>query len=294
MTDGRSTRWILSSLAVAVVMAGCTGQERASVCLGEPEFDLWVSDLDGIVTRITDLPGSEAFPDWSPDGARVAFVASQDGNCEVYVQEADGSGLTNLTRSDADDVHPSWSPDGDQIVYSSGGPLHVVDVDSREHRQLTDSDSIHHFPDWSSDGASIVFSGGSEPAGPGSIHDVYVVPARGGEEVALTEGERLLVAPRWSPDASRIAYFDHTDALAIWTMDADGSNPRLVGPGGHVSWRPDGDGLVYDLEVAEGDVDLYVTELSDSGVMLLVDGPGVDTTPVWSPDGDMIIFASDR
>lgn len=279
---------------MAVALAGCTGQERASVCIGEPDLDLWISGLDGMVTQLTDLPGAEAFPDWSPDGTRIAFVASQEGNCDIYVKEVAGSEPINLTTSDVDELHPSWSPDGNEIVFSSEGQLHGIEVASGERRQITDSDLIHNFPDWSPGGGAIVFSGGVEPAGPGAIHDVYIVPVVGGEEVAVTDARRLLVGPRWSPDGGRIAYFDHTDSLSVWTMSADGSNTQLIGPGGHVSWSPDGGDLVHDLEVATGDVDLYITQLSDSGVMLLVDGPGVDTTPVWSPGGEMIIFASDR
>jgi Tol biopolymer transport system component len=77
-------------------------------------------------------------------------------------------------------------------------------------------------------------------------------------------------------------------------MKADGSNPLLFGPGGHVSWAPDSEAVVYDMEVAEGDVDLYLTELAESQDMLLVDGPGIESTPAWSPDGDMVDFAPDR
>jgi TolB protein len=264
------------------------------VCTGDVAFDLWLYDLTGAVTQLTDLPGAEAFPDWSPDGGRVAFVGSQEGNCDVYAIGPDGAGLSNLTGSEADEMYPSWSPDGREIVYSSGGQLHVIDVASGEHRQLTDSELIHDFPDWSPDGGSIIFSGGIEPAGPGAIHDIYLVPVWGGEEVALSDEGRLLVAPRWSPDGRLIAYFDHTDTLTVWTMSADGSDRSMVGPGGHLSWGPDGASLVYDLEVADGDVDLYVAELAEPAGMLVVDGPGIDTTPAWSPDGEMIVFASDR
>lgn len=280
--------------ALALILIGCVQTNRVSVCTGEPGFDLWISDRDGDTTQLTDLPGAEAFPDWSPDGTRIAFVASLEGNCDIYVLQADGSGLANLTDSQADEMYPTWSPDGREIVYSSGGQLHVIDLDSGDRRQLTDSELIHDFPDWSPDGESIVFSGGNDPAGPDVVHDIYVIRARGGEEVALTEGERLLVAPQWSPDGRRIAYFDHTDALTVWTMGADGSGALMLGPGGHVSWRQDGQSLVYDLEVGRGDVDLYRTGIAESEAVLVVDGPGIDTTPAWSPDGQMIVFASDR
>lgn len=280
--------------AIMLFLIACGSLNQASVCTGDPEFDLWVSNLEGTVTQLTDLPGAEAFPDWSPDGDRIAFVAGQDGNCEIHLLSHDGSGLVNLTNTNSDELYPSWSPDGTEIAYSSGGQLQVMDVDSGEVRQLTDSKLTHAFPDWSPDGRSIVFSGGSEPAGPGAVHDIYVIPASGGEETPLTNGERLLVAPRWSRDGSRIAFFDHTDTLTVWSMEADGSNAVALGPGGHGSWGPDRDSFLHDQQVDDGDVDLYLMNPAGAEAVLFVDGPGIDTTPAWSPNGQMVVFSSDR
>lgn len=58
-------------------------------------------------------------PVWSPDGRRIAFTSQHNGNAEVYVVNADGSGLTNLSQSPAEDRYPTWSPDGQYIAFSS-------------------------------------------------------------------------------------------------------------------------------------------------------------------------------
>lgn len=60
-------------------------------------------------TRLTGEP-SDASPSWSPDAQRLAFSSSRDGNSEIYVIQADGSGLTRITRNPADDLTPSWRP----------------------------------------------------------------------------------------------------------------------------------------------------------------------------------------
>jgi TolB protein len=57
-------------------------------------------------------------PAWSPDGRKIAFTSDRDGNREIYVMNADGTGLTRLTNDDVDDENPSWSPDGNQIAFN--------------------------------------------------------------------------------------------------------------------------------------------------------------------------------
>jgi TolB protein len=96
---------------------------------------LFVADANGSNVRPLGTPALRgASPAWSPDGTRIAFVSFQDGNgttcavdCapngELYVVNADGSGLKRLTFTKADDEHPTWSPDGTAIAFSSGYEL---------------------------------------------------------------------------------------------------------------------------------------------------------------------------
>ena len=72
-------------------------------------------------------------PAWSPDGSRVAFSSHHDrDDWEIYVMNADGTGLTRLTESVADDRSPGWSPDGLTIVFESDRDgdweIYVIDV----------------------------------------------------------------------------------------------------------------------------------------------------------------------
>jgi TolB protein len=94
---------------------------------------LYLADADGShVRRLGPSPVRGVSAAWSPDGTQLAFVSFADGNAppcpaascppsgELYVVNADGSGLTRLTRSRADDEHPSWSPDGRRLAFASG------------------------------------------------------------------------------------------------------------------------------------------------------------------------------
>jgi Tol biopolymer transport system component len=58
-------------------------------------------------------------PVFSPSGKRIAFASNTDGNYEIYVMNADGTGLLRLTRAAAEDTSPHWSPDETKIGFSS-------------------------------------------------------------------------------------------------------------------------------------------------------------------------------
>jgi dipeptidyl aminopeptidase/acylaminoacyl peptidase len=62
---------------------------------------------------------SDTGPDWSPDGARLAFTSREEGSFEIYVVNASGAGRTRLTLGGGTNVAPTWSPDGQWIAYLS-------------------------------------------------------------------------------------------------------------------------------------------------------------------------------
>lgn len=285
-------------LSVLALAACSGGVERASHCQGIPDFDIWATDLEGNLTRLTDAPGADGHADWSPDGERIAFAASRDGNCEIYVMDSDGTNQVNVTNTEFDELYPSWSPDGSRIVFSSteagGAELFVVDLSSGERTRLTDDGLLHNYPDWAPDGETIIFTGGTQPAGPDTVHDIYQIPAAGGVPITLTVQSELLSAPRWSPDGTMISYLNHDGPLEVWVVDSQGRGGESVAVGGFSSWSPDGGMLALDREVSDGDVDIFTLSLDDSLESLLVDGPGFDAFPAWSPNGQVVVFSSDR
>ncbi|MDP6494953.1 MAG: Ig-like domain-containing protein, partial [Dehalococcoidia bacterium] len=70
-------------------------------------------------TRLTIDVATDLNPSWSPYGSRIVFISNRDGNFEIYVMDADGSGQTRLTNNLDWDLDPSWSPDGTKIVFTS-------------------------------------------------------------------------------------------------------------------------------------------------------------------------------
>jgi len=96
-----------------------------------------------------------------PDGSRVAFESDSDplgtnpeGDGEIFVMNADGTGVTQLTRNEGvHDEGPAWAPDGTQITYTSGpdnthGDINVVTAAGIHLRRLTDFEGADESPDW--------------------------------------------------------------------------------------------------------------------------------------------------
>jgi len=88
------------------------------------------------VRQLTDNDVWEAFPTWSPDGTRIAFVSGRDGDDEIFVMNADGTQVHQLTDNDAVDGRPAWSPDGTRILFTSGSgddyEIFVMNADGTE------------------------------------------------------------------------------------------------------------------------------------------------------------------
>lgn len=126
--------------------------------------------VDGSIRQLTESPGDERGPTWSPDGQSIAFSRwdEERASSSIYVIDADASGAEpQRIYSNVDDAYaPEWSPDGTRIVFvlSSFGPgsveeadLWIVNADGTEPRQLTDAPFSDNDPAWSPDGSTIVF-----------------------------------------------------------------------------------------------------------------------------------------
>lgn len=81
--------------------------------------DLWLTDTKGgVARRLTTHPGLEAYAKFSPDGSKIAFTASYDGNPDVYVMDAMGGEPKRLTFEPEQDIVLGWTPDG-KVAYGS-------------------------------------------------------------------------------------------------------------------------------------------------------------------------------
>jgi Tol biopolymer transport system component len=128
--------------------------------LADPGGNLDVYTLhlaDGTVQRLTNDPGVDGEPDWSPDGTMIAFQSDRDGDFELYAMNSDGSGVTQLTANEARDLQPDWAPDGTMIAFASdrdGSPdIFTMNANGSGATNLTHDPAFDERPDWQSIGA---------------------------------------------------------------------------------------------------------------------------------------------
>jgi Tol biopolymer transport system component len=193
--------------------------------IGDPGVDIWVVAPDGTgEVNLTQSPDSyESAPTWSPDGQKLAFVTGRDGNPEIYVMNANGSGQQRLTLNTHHDHLPLWSPKGDRIAFVSNRndttDLYVMKPDGSSQQRITHSATVEYDPEWSPDGSLIAFHGGNI-----DTTQIYAV-ALDGRETRLTNSLQPVREPSWSPDGKRIAYAGYD---GIHVMDRNGSNDHVV------------------------------------------------------------------
>jgi TolB protein len=243
--------------------------------------DVWTINADGTdLTRITDSPGPDFDPSWSPDGTRIAYRHERNDEPEIWLMNADGSGQHRLARG----IAPAWSPDGLMIAYASPGTgdgttssaIAIMNADGSGQRRLPHTDG-GEYPSWSPDGKRIAFN--SNLSGD---HVMYIVDVDGSRVVDLSKvGEGWQVD--WSPDGRSVLFTSHRDYTDnytdVYVMRPDGSDVRRLTHNRAYTpaWSPDGKHIVFS---APG---LFVMNVDGTGITALATpGTGETSLPDWT------------
>ena len=188
------------------------GTKVAFVSLRDTNYEIYLMDSDGgNPVNLTVHPGRDRSPAWSPDGRRIAFESDRGGAWgDIFVMNADGSGVEQLTRVPEDwwAGSPAWSPDGSSIAYSSEGGIFALDPASGGRRLLSPEDQVAGGCSWSPDGARIAYTVVDTA---GDFSRLWVMDADGGGARQLTFAESWDRDPTWSPDGARIAFARQTE-----------------------------------------------------------------------------------
>jgi Tol biopolymer transport system component/DNA-binding winged helix-turn-helix (wHTH) protein len=198
----------------------------------EKAVDLWrVSIQTGSAPavppfRLAPSELSQQGPRYSPDGKQIAFESTRSGTQEVWVCDADGSHLLQITSFGGPLTGtPNWSPDGKRIVLdsrASGRPeLYIVDAQGGKPRLLPTGPEGGSVPFWSHDGEWIYFA--SEVGG---VAQLFKIRPSGGNPIQLTSKGGFV--SKESVDGKRLYYSRVLSNTELWSVSTDGGDEQLV------------------------------------------------------------------
>jgi len=180
------------------------------------------------------ISGNLTFPEFAPDGSRMAFISDATGAGDVYVWEVSGGGIEPIFVSGDPDHSPAFSPDSSQLVFSrknQGSEDLFTWAGGSTTAPLTGGRGDQTRPIWSDDG--IVFF--TSERGEGQWDIVSTAPKAGGTRQVVASNVRLpaRAAPAISPDGSAVAYTsaDPTLGGSVYISRLDGSKTAEVATG---------------------------------------------------------------
>ena len=258
--------WMISLMAARWL--GTTIVPQAIVYQSPAPFGQDLKFLDTrlvLLANLTREVGDESFPAWSPDGSQLVYFSLQDNQYRLQARDAAGNLLGSLPLARGGLGYPAWSPDGRSIAYSEERDGHAaiyrLEVACLIHQaqcipqKLTDYRA--ELLQWSPDGSQMVFMSNCE-----NNCDLYLLNLSGRSVVQLTNNGLYDAFPSWSPDGNRIVFMSsRRTSFELYMLDLT----CVASPGS-----------------------------CEDHLQRLTDNRDFDGFPVWSPDGQRILYSSQR
>lgn len=187
---------------------------------------------DGEIRNFTQTPGiRERDATWSPDGKWIAYLSDRDGDYEIYVRAADGTGTERKITSDSKAwrFEPQWSPDSKLLAYSDKDhALHYVDVAGGKVTSV-DKDEYGDITDyrWSPDSRWLTYTKDNEA----QFSSIFVYNLADGKAYRLTSGQTNDADPVFDPKGRYLYFTSNRDfnlTFSAWEFNYVYTDPTRV------------------------------------------------------------------
>lgn len=239
---------------------------------------------DELVLALTGRPGMAS--------SRIVMVGTLTGSKELYVCDADGGGLVQLTNDKTVSVSPKWGPDGNKLVYTSFRSrfpdVYLVDIATGERKCIARYPGLNACAAISPDGKKVALTLSKE-----GNPDLFVKDLSDGRLTRLTSMKHSAQAsPSWSPDGRRIVFVsDAAGSPQLYIMNSGGGAPRRITSRGSENVDPDwgAHGMIAYSSRVEGRYVICVLDPETLAFRQVSRSDADYDSPSWAPDGRHIV-----
>lgn len=248
------------------------------------------------------------FGDTGETEEKIVFSANYRGNYDIYIMDTDGSNVERLTSTSVNEYCPRLSPDRKKVVYQRstdafwGDECCILDLETKEvviPEMLSNINT--HYIQWHPGGNKIIFRTNIR-----NVPDIYEYDLTEKTLRPLIQNNRRDWTASYSADGLSILYCSEINGkFRMCIANTNGTDSRIVNLGYDTEERrpamnPVNSNLVvyagrYFDQSSSTQFGLYMTNLSDSSISLVISTGGIDEKgPQWSPDGSVIYYAENN
>ena len=232
-------------------------------------WSIWRIPSDGQTgSRLIESDFTEYFPQFSPDGSRIAFQTDRTGTYQIWTADADGKNLRQITDTPFPSSSPGFSPDGSLIAFNQKNgedfANYIISARGGTPRRISPEGAQEDFPVWSADGRYIYFA--SNRSGE---RNIWKMNADGsGEAVQITTIGAYRATP--TPDGKTV-YFTKTGfPREFWRVPAEGGAEEIVpefeAAGFYNTWTMTQAGIYFIVPVSDQSFKMKFYDFADEQV----------------------------